>query len=618
MSLRRSEERPRSWPRTGKATPSSLRSRLLRWLFPITGLAALSWFLIRVIPKPSRAAYPCQRAAFPLASAFVVWLLSLVGSAMAFRRAKSAFGRAHYVAAGLCIVTSVAFLWMAMAADSNSMLVAQAEAPAANQPMGEGKGVHPGRVAWIHDANATHWPGSDGNTAPPYWHSNTCTNQQVVTEMFSKALRTLTGAGSDYAAWDALFQNFNEQMGKGRVGYQPGEKIGIKINFVLTLSANNGRKSTSSLDQIDCSPQLAIALLRQLTDIVGVEPNDIRIGDPLAVMPNHWYNMVEPNCPGVVYVTKRGGTLAGRTQATPDYGAPFCWSDPVTSRVQGKSQDYVPTQFSRADYLINFAILKSHTQNGITVTAKNHYGSLQRTPNAGGYYDMHATRAMETPLMGCYRALVDLMGHPKLGGKTLLFLIDGLYAGRGWDSHPIRWKMSPFNNDWPSSIFLSQDPVAIDSVAYDFLYNEWTAYTPGAGDTANLSGFPQMSGTEDYLHEAALVPNPPSGARYDPNHDGGLTRSLGAHEHWNNPIDQQYSRNLDPNGTGIELAKEPGLVGDVDTNGVVDANDLAILTAAMGSRPGDANWNPACDISIPSDGVIDEADRALFLAGRDL
>jgi hypothetical protein len=85
------------------------------------------------------------------------------------------------------------------------------------------------------------------------------------------------------------------------------------------------------------------------------------------------------------------------------------------------------------------------------------------------------------------------------------------------------------------------------------------------------------------------------------------------HEHWNNPIDKQYSRNLDPNGTGIELVTGPGLVGDFDANGIVDANDLAILTTAMGSRPGDANWNPACDISIPSDGIIDEIDRDLLL-----
>ncbi len=40
----------------------------------LIGFLALLWFLIRVIPKPHRASYPCQRAAFPIASAFVIWI----------------------------------------------------------------------------------------------------------------------------------------------------------------------------------------------------------------------------------------------------------------------------------------------------------------------------------------------------------------------------------------------------------------------------------------------------------------------------------------------------------------------------------------------------------------
>ncbi|MBN2129128.1 MAG: hypothetical protein JW741_06505, partial [Sedimentisphaerales bacterium] len=231
MSRSASEDRPHACPREGRTTSPNLRSRLLVLLLPITSLLALIWFLIRVIPKPTRATYPCQRVAFPLASSFVIWLLGLAGSAAAYRRAKSAFVRARYVAAGLCIVASVAFIWLSMAADTGSVAPARADEPIVNAPIGEGKGVHPGRVAWIHDANAATWPGDDGNTRQPYWHSNACTNPQVVTEMLSKGLRTLTGAGSDYAAWDAMFRNFNERMGKGDVGYQPGEKIGIKINF---------------------------------------------------------------------------------------------------------------------------------------------------------------------------------------------------------------------------------------------------------------------------------------------------------------------------------------------------------------------------------------------------
>jgi parallel beta-helix repeat protein len=57
---------------------------------------------------------------------------------------------------------------------------------------------------------------------------------------------------------------------------------------------------------------------------------------------------------------------------------------------------------------------------------------------------------------------------------------------------------------------------------------------------------------ENYLHEMALADNPPSGTVYDPEQDGTPLASLGVHEHWNNPIDKQYSRNLGT-GDGIEL-----------------------------------------------------------------
>ena len=49
----------------------------------LLGIASTVWFLIRVIPKPSRAGYPCMRAAAPFMSAFVVYLLSLGGITMA-------------------------------------------------------------------------------------------------------------------------------------------------------------------------------------------------------------------------------------------------------------------------------------------------------------------------------------------------------------------------------------------------------------------------------------------------------------------------------------------------------------------------------------------------------
>ena len=58
-----------------------------------SGAAALLWFLVRVIPKPSRKAYPCQRAAFPVASGFVLWLCGVLAIKSLPGRVVSGFRR---------------------------------------------------------------------------------------------------------------------------------------------------------------------------------------------------------------------------------------------------------------------------------------------------------------------------------------------------------------------------------------------------------------------------------------------------------------------------------------------------------------------------------------------
>jgi hypothetical protein len=286
-----------------------------------------------------------------------------------------------------------------------------------------------------------------------------------------------------------------------------------------------------------------------------VDQEDITIGDPGRITPNFYYNIVHSRFPNVCYMASHGGR--GRTQSTFS-NVEFHWSTPAA---YGKRQDYIPRSFAEADYMINFAILKSHDGGGITVCGKNHYGSLLRNPNGTlrgqqyNYYDMHRSLPSNRRGMGHYRALVDLMGHPQLGGKTVLYLVDGLFAGQNWDSRPVKWNMAPFYGDWPSSVFVSQDPVAIDSVCYDFLSTEWNDY-------------PHYDGADDYLHEAALADNPPSGTFYDPNMDGVGLAPQGVHEHWNNPVDKQYSRNLGI-GEGIELISP--VPADFDGDGRVDS-----------------------------------------------
>ncbi|MGE5427371.1 MAG: hypothetical protein ACM3O8_05705, partial [Methylococcaceae bacterium] len=124
--------------------------------------------------------------------------------------------------------------------------------------------------------------------------------------------------------------------------------------------------------------------------------------------------------------------------------------------------------------------------------------------------------------------------------KTMLFLIDGIYGNKFVDQVPAyKWKLAPFNGQWPNSLFASQDGVAVDAVALDFIINEW----PDA---------PDMMYSDYYLMESAMANNPPSKTKYDPEQDGTTLPSLGVFEHWNNAQDKKYTRNL-KTGNGIEL-----------------------------------------------------------------
>ena len=531
------------------------------------GLLSLLWFLVRVIPKPSRAAYPCQRVAFPIASSFVVWVLALLGSAFAWRKARMRSMRWWR-----------ACLWGAAAAAGGALVVASLptlRAWAGNPPhgiYGVAKGIFPGRVAWVYGPTATSWA---GYTSAEHWYETNHTDLAVVEDMMSKAVRAVGGGNSDASAWDAIFRYFNQRHGRGDRGYQPGEKVAIKINLTtcnarsgsqtVNVTGNYEKNNTYSdghwLNTIDNSPQMLLSLLRHLVYTVGVSPTNLFLGDPTGNFPSYLWNKLHPEFPNVHYFDNYGGAGRMRVQLST---VPFYWSvTNANSAGQPLVQDYVPSLFAQADYLIDFAVLKGHSV-GVTLCGKNFYGALLRCPdgyfrdaygsNQGGtlnYSSMHESTpdpSIGVPGLGHYRCIVDLIGSPVLGDKTVLYLVDGLFGGYYWDSHPVPWNMSPFNGRWPSSLFASQDPVAVDSVCYDFLLAEWPAVVNNGGGATNAL----QGGTEDYLHEAALANDPPSGTFYDPGKTGTRLSSLGVHEHWNNPTDKQYSRNLGT-GPGIEL-----------------------------------------------------------------
>ncbi len=444
-----------------------------------------------------------------------------------------------------------------LAATSDSLFI-PTDAP--NTPMGNAKGIFPGRVVWMWDSTAAKWNGTSGN-----WWSDASTNQTVVDSMLSRSLRSLTGKFSDTASWEALFNYFNIQHGKGNTGYAKGEKIAVKLN--LNNSQNPGNPGNISFT----SPQVVLSLLRQLVNKAGVPDSNITFYDLIRYAPDPIFTKCKSEFPGVHFMgwmQINGRELYVRDTAYIHWSVAHALEKDASVSAKGGNTTYLPTVVTRAAYIINLGSLKGHSYAGITCCAKNHFGTLsvdddnglpyEWAPHAAGAHAYVAVHYVLTPgspewtfnarPMGTYNVLVDLMGHKDLGGKTLLFMADALYAvptEHGTNiTNSCKWLSAPFNDNWTSSLFLSQDNVAIESVCLDFLRTE---------QAANPTNYTQTYGAVDnYLHEASQANNPPSGTFYAPSGDGVRLQSLGVHEHWNNATDKKYSRNLGT-GNGIEL-----------------------------------------------------------------
>ena len=527
--------------KTGRIIGFNRTWRLFNWLLPLMGLLALVWYLVRVIPKPSRANYPCQRAALPVALGGLGYFLSLFGVVAAWRHSRTLF---RHNRAALALVCLVAALVCAAVVIRQNETNAAANTDTANAPVGIARGINPGRVVWSYDPAACSWSGSKDGT---HWWDANKVDQARVDAMLSSTLRSLTSTTNDTDAWDALFRSFNQRRGNGNIGYAQSARktIAIKINQNPCNANNTNNYALNAVTppagdaySITGNPHLILALIKQLVAAQVAETNIIVLdasglnrgwGGPRTIGDNI-YQYIHPQYPGVHFVDGVG--LKGREIATWPSTNNIVY--PINASGENTACGLkICRQLLEAGFFINLATMKSHG-DGPTLCGKNHYGDISGQRHGPIYGN-------SSPAY--YSNLIPPMGHQELGEKTLLFMIDALYGASSPNTYPTKWRMTPFNNAWPSSVFVSQDGVAIDSVGFDFLNAEW--------------GMPQN--TDYYLHEAAYIPSANgakrSGVVYRPNAGSSAwVGSLGAEEHWNNSTNKLYSRNLGT-GNGIELVK---------------------------------------------------------------
>ena len=511
-------------------------------LFHLAGIAAIIWFLVRVLPRPDRIRYPCQQMSLSIAVGYIAFW-SLLWSAI-FHGLGLWIRRVKYKTAAIAPVILVAFV-LIFTITSNVYAVNEIKEsytltiwdPIPNEPIGTPKGVNPGRVVWVWNPDATETKLSG------YWWMKQNNNQLVIDQMVSDGIKNLAGAETEEESWEILFKHFNLVNGNGEKDYQPGEKISIKINLNNCYSIFS--YITKDNDR-DASPYVVKAILRQLIYYVGVEQKDITIYDASRVIPNWFYRRVYykefpasplvPEFPDIHYVDT-SGLMPGREKVKPTPEKIYFADGTGLYRT-------LPSCVVDADYIINVPILKRHPIDfGVTLSGKNFFGTwIEPVSDIHNYHRSGFIDGNPTPQ-------TDLLAHKEVGGKTLLFIGDGTFPTKIDHRTIDKFEMYPFNNDWTNSLFFSQDPVAIDSVMYDFLHTEGTN---------------PCEGSQNYLHQSA-EPNPDTN---DPENDGiYLASSLGVHEHWDKTVDIfSPDRYLSTTGNGndfVAIGKEhanPGIL----------------------------------------------------------
>ncbi|HIX83565.1 MAG TPA: DUF362 domain-containing protein [Candidatus Megamonas gallistercoris] len=395
-----------------------------------------------------------------------------------------------------------------------------------HEAYGKGIGAMPGRVVWAHDPKSVNWDGRG------YWWELGHFDESTILQMTQKGIAALAAAATAREGWEALFKAHNSLHGQ-QEGYKQGQKIAIKAN--INGAAEFDDDYTGSSHHSYTNPVVLKSLLVSLVQDGGVKPENITVFDVTRIFPDYMQELCQE---GVT----NGVNFVSRINGEPDMNVPVVWSAHDSSVI-----NYLPTCVTEADYLINLATLKGHDY-GITLCAKNHFGSFINDYRLRAPQQAQLHGNVSGQKMGDYSVLTDLMGNYQLGAKTMLYMFDALIcpSGNTVNITPANstWQMAPFNNNFTASLFFSQDGVAIDSVGADFLMNEPTVIN-------NNSALKNNPDVENYLHEAALIADAPSGTvYYDGN--GQKIENIGVHDHWNNPQEKKYSRNLGK-AEGIEL-----------------------------------------------------------------
>ena len=298
-------------------------------------------------------------------------------------------------------------------------------------------GLYPGVVVEVGHPKATE--GSKPNHA----------DAGIASAMLAAGMKSLTGAGDDRDAWAQFFNK--------------DDRIGIKIN-------------PTGLKLLSNTHELVRAIIVSL-EAIGVPKSNIMIWDHFE------HEMVEADyteehypgikCRGFSYLADEGGRKVWKGSDRMDE-AVFYEFDILGEYGSEEQAAWMMNTGARSyftriltqevDKVINVPVFKNYLEM-ITLCLKNMAYGVTSNCRRG-----HA-------IMNRY--IAEVCAFPAVRDKTVLNIADGF---RGcWNGGPVGVARFVWN---ANTIWIGTDPVAVDSVAWDFLFEKQVAV--GAADPGDL------------------------------------------------------------------------------------------------------------------------------------
>ncbi len=290
----------------------------------------------------------------------------------------------------------------------------------------------------------------------------------AVHRILGEGMMAFTGAKDVGTAWRTVLLN-----------YRNGDKMAIKPNFNFV---------EQGMDHTITSPQLLNAVVKQLIEYVGVPASNITVYDLCKKMPAE---AVKRRISYPIRYAERADiqSFADKVSlrmhlglSAADTGAQIEMRESIVDEDGKPVTCYMPKIVTQAQHLINMPLLTNHIYVLNSGALKNHYGTV-RFSNYQQY---------PVALHGKFltKSVTDINRNRHIKDKTRIIIADGIFGvfDRGEGSGKKPWRT--LQDRFPESIFISRDPVAIDSVMARFVARERKA--------RNLPVLPH-----EYLQDAA-------------------------------------------------------------------------------------------------------------------